>query len=80
MKTRTKTIHSAYQGKDAYGALAMPVYHTAAYEFENAEIMADAFCSREQLQDLDISETCIRLSVGLEDMDDVFEDIRQALD
>ena len=42
--------------------------------------MADAFCSREQLQDLDISETCIRLSVGLEDMDDVFEDIRQALD
>lgn len=31
MKTKTKAIHSAYQGKDAYGALAMPVYHTAAY-------------------------------------------------
>ncbi|MGN0188867.1 MAG: PLP-dependent transferase, partial [Candidatus Cryptobacteroides sp.] len=51
MKTRTKTIHSAYQSKDAYGALAMPVYHTAAYEFENAEIMADAFCSRVPLPD-----------------------------
>lgn len=31
MKTKTKAIHCAYQGKDAYGALAMPVYHTAAY-------------------------------------------------
>lgn len=51
MKTRTKTIHSAYPGKDAYGALAMPVYHTAAYEFDNAEIMADAFCSRVPLPD-----------------------------
>lgn len=51
MKTKTKAIHSAYQSKDAYGALAMPVYHTDAYEFENAEIMADAFCSRVPLPD-----------------------------
>lgn len=51
MKTKTKTIHSAYPGKDAYGSLAMPVYHTAAYEFENAEIMSDAFCSRVPLPD-----------------------------
>ena len=35
--------------------------------------------SKQQLHDLDVSENCIRLSVGLEDMDDVFEDIRQAL-
>ena len=33
MKTKTKAIHSAYQGKDAYGALAMPVYHTAAISY-----------------------------------------------
>ena len=51
MKTKTKAIHNAYQSKDAYGALAMPVYHTDAYEFENAEIMADAFCSRVPLPD-----------------------------
>lgn len=51
MKTKTKAIHCAYQGKDAYGALAMPVYHTAAYEFDNAEIMSDAFCSRVPLPD-----------------------------
>ena len=51
MKLKTKTIHSAYQSKDAYGALAMPVYHTAAYEFENAEIMSDAFCSRVAMPD-----------------------------
>ena len=35
--------------------------------------------SKQQLHELDVSENCIRLSVGLEDMDDVFEDIRQAL-
>ena len=51
MKTKTKAIHSLYQSKDAYGALAMPVYHTDAYEFENAEIMSDAFCSRVPLPD-----------------------------
>ena len=51
MKTQTKAIHSLYQSKDAYGALAMPVYHTDAYEFENAEIMSDAFCSRVPLPD-----------------------------
>ena len=36
--------------------------------------------SKQQLHDLDVSETCIRLSVGLEDVDDIFDDIRQALE
>lgn len=31
---------------DAYGSLSMPVYHTVAYEFDNADVMADAFCGR----------------------------------
>ena len=46
MKQSTKAIHTAYQAPDAYGALSMPVYHTAAYEFADADIMADAFCGR----------------------------------
>ena len=29
----------------------MPVYHTAAYEFADADIMADAFCGRVELPD-----------------------------
>lgn len=46
MKKSTKAIHTPYPAKDPYGALSMPVYHMAAYEFENADIMSDAFCSR----------------------------------
>ncbi|MDE7394001.1 MAG: PLP-dependent transferase, partial [Muribaculaceae bacterium] len=46
MKDTTKTLHTPYPKKDAYGALAVPVYHCAAYEFDNADVMADSFCGR----------------------------------
>ena len=45
MNKQTQAIHTAFQRPDSYGALSMPVYHTAAYEFGNAADMADAFCS-----------------------------------
>lgn len=51
MKKQTKAIHSPSRLKDPYGSLAMPVYHTAAYEFENATQMADAFCGRIPMPD-----------------------------
>lgn len=46
MKQQTKAIHTRFQHPDAYNAISMPVYHTAAYEFANAEEMSDAFCGR----------------------------------
>lgn len=46
MKKQTLAIHTPFQSRDAYDALSMPVYHTAAYEFDNADVMADAFCGR----------------------------------
>lgn len=46
MKKQTKAIHTSFPAKDAYGSLSMPVYHTAAYEFDTADEMADAFCGR----------------------------------
>lgn len=46
MRKSTQAIHTAYQQPDAYGSLSMPVYHAAAYEFEDATVMADAFCGR----------------------------------
>lgn len=46
MKKETLAIHTCFQSPDAYGALSMPVYHTAAYEFPDAGTMADAFCGR----------------------------------
>lgn len=51
MKTSTKAIHFAFQKPDAYGALSMPVYDCAAYEFADATVMADAFCGRVELPD-----------------------------
>lgn len=51
MKKQTLAIDTSYQHPDAYGALSMPVYHCAAYEFDNAEEMADAFCGRSDMPD-----------------------------
>ena len=46
MKKQTQAIHVPYRRRDAYDALSMPVYNAIAYEFDNAQLMADAFCSR----------------------------------
>ncbi|MCC8096731.1 MAG: PLP-dependent transferase, partial [Tannerellaceae bacterium] len=39
-------LHTPFDKEDAYRALSMPVYQTAAYEFETAEAMEEAFCGR----------------------------------
>ncbi len=46
MKYETKVLTTNYQKPDAYGALSMPVYYTAAFEFPSAKAMSDAFCGR----------------------------------
>ena len=46
MKKQTQAIHTQFQRQDAYESLSMPVYHTAAYEFDDADSMSDAFCGR----------------------------------
>ena len=51
MKKQTQAIHTKFQSADPYGAIAMPVYHTAAYEFENADEMVESFCGRSPLPD-----------------------------
>lgn len=51
MKKQTAAIHTSFQSPDAYNALSMPVYHTAAYEFDNASEMSDAFCGRSDRPD-----------------------------
>ena len=42
----TQILTTKYPKPDAYGALSMPVYHTAAFEFPTAKAMSDAFCGR----------------------------------
>ena len=42
----TKILHTSYAQPDAYNALSMPVYHSAAYEFETAEQMELAFTGK----------------------------------
>lgn len=51
MKKQTVAVHSGFQIPDAYNSLAMPVYHTVAYEFDNAEKMSDAFCGKTDMPD-----------------------------
>lgn len=51
MRQQTKAIHTQFRHRDTYNALSMPVYHTAAYEFGDAETMADAFCGRIDMPD-----------------------------
>lgn len=46
MNKQTLAIDTPFQKSDAYGSLSMPVYHTCAYEFADATVMADAFCGR----------------------------------
>ena len=41
-----RLLHTPFEKEDAYHALAMPVYNTAAYEFDSAEAMEAAFCGR----------------------------------
>jgi len=42
----TKIIHSVYSKRDAHNALQMPIYSNAAFEFETAEGMEQAFQGR----------------------------------
>lgn len=51
MDKTTKAIHTPFHRRDAYDALQMPVYHTMAFEFDNADVMADAFCGRTDAPD-----------------------------
>ncbi len=44
--SNTKLLHTHYAKPDAYNALSMPVYHSAAYEFDSAEQMELAFTGK----------------------------------
>ncbi|MBR1484069.1 MAG: O-acetylhomoserine aminocarboxypropyltransferase/cysteine synthase [Prevotella sp.] len=46
MKKQTIAINTPYVRPDAYGSLAVPIYNNVAFEFQDAEQMADAFCNR----------------------------------
>lgn len=51
MKKETKAIHTPFRLPDAYGAISMPVYHTAAFEFANADDMVESFSGRSGMPD-----------------------------
>jgi len=42
----TRVIHAEYSKKDAHNALQMPIYSNAAFEFDSAEQMEEAFLGR----------------------------------
>jgi len=46
MKKTTVAINTPFDRKDPYGSISMPVYNTAAYEFETAQDMINAFTGK----------------------------------
>jgi O-acetylhomoserine sulfhydrylase len=44
--TNSELLHTPYAKPDVYNALSMPVYHSAAYEFDSAEQMELAFTGK----------------------------------
>ena len=46
MNKRTIAVHTPFPHPDAYGSIAMPVYHTCAYQFPDAASMTEAFSGR----------------------------------
>ena len=46
MKKQTIAINTPYVRPDVYGSLAVPIYSNVSYEFDDAQVMADAFCNR----------------------------------
>ena len=63
MQYETKILTTKYQKPDAYGALSMPVYYTAAFEFESAKAMGDAFCGRVSVTALNTGMTAIHYAL-----------------
>ena len=46
MNKRTIAVHTPFPHSDAYGSIAMPVYHTCAYQFPDVASMTEAFSGR----------------------------------
>lgn len=46
MKKQTTAINTPFVRPDVYGSLAVPIYNNVAFEFQDAQQMADAFCNR----------------------------------
>lgn len=51
MDKTTKAIHTPFRRPDAYGAISMPVYHTAAYRFDTSAEMVESFAGRSGMPD-----------------------------
>lgn len=47
MKLETIVTHLGYDNKDSFGAMAVPIYQTTAYNFFTTKIAADRFALRE---------------------------------
>lgn len=46
MQKETEALATDHGRRDPYGALSMPVYDCVAFEFDDFDVMADAFCGR----------------------------------
>ena len=75
MKHTTKAIHTPYQRRDAFDALQMPVYHSLAYEFDDADYMSDVFCGKVEVPDYSrvLNPTVTHLEERVQNLTDAYQ-------
>ena len=76
MKLESMALHHGYEAEATTKAAAVPIYQTTSYTFDNTQHGADLF----DLKAAGVSEDLVRLSVGIEHIDDIIADISQALE
>jgi cystathionine gamma-synthase/methionine-gamma-lyase len=71
----TRSVHAG-EHRDAEGAVHTPLYNHSTFAFGTTADLLDVVEGRKS----GIADSMIRLSVGLEDADDLIADLTQALD
>lgn len=56
-----------------------PLYLTSRYVFEDAEDMRTSFSEEKEREETGIYPGLVRVSVGLEPVDDIIKDLKQSL-
>ena len=91
----TLALHAGYRADPTTGAVAVPIYQTTSYQFQNTEHAANLGDARSLAihpattthSQLDVAEQLasgvadgdVRLSIGIEHIDDILADLQQAL-
>ena len=83
MKLETIAVHGGYSPEPTTKAVAVPIYQTSSYAFDNtqhgADIVVHSLTKYLGGHGNSVTEETVRLSIGIEHIDDIVADLNQAL-